>query len=335
MSRPLRSAVKATLGRVAVLPGLERRTRGSLARTLNVAYAHYVGPPRPHLEAFYYGTDAAWLDATLGSLAKRFAFASLDEVLDGTARGSRPPLAVTFDDGFDMSTGDVPRILERHGVRATVFAITDCVGNRQLMWRNKLSAVVALSPPGVAERAYAELAAEHGLEPGDVLEASRGWPASGKDALADELWARCGLPPLDAYLAAERPYFTWDGLRAWLAAGHGVGLHTASHPRCDRLTDEEVRQEIVEPAARLREALGLDRVALSYPFGLRLPADTERRLVEDGTIASAFGIRGFSPRATPRHRLERATLEQHMEWELFGRPLTRSFREVGSRGTGT
>ena len=334
MSQPLRSAVKATLGRAALLPGLERRTRRSLAGTLNIGYAHYVGPPRPYLHAFYYGTDAAWLEATLETLAQRFAFASLDDVLDGTARGPRPPLAITFDDGFDMSTGEIPRILERHGVRATVFAITDCVGNRRLMWRNKLSAIVALSASGVAAREYAALAAERGLEAGDLLEASRSWPAAEKDALADELWARCGLPPLDAYLASEAPYFTWDGLRAWLAAGHAVGLHTASHPRCDRLTDEQVEREVTEPVGRLREELGLDRVALSYPFGLRLPPATERRLVEDGTIAAAFGIRGFSPRATPRHRLERATLEQHMPWEIFGRPLVRSFRGVGREGRG-
>jgi peptidoglycan/xylan/chitin deacetylase (PgdA/CDA1 family) len=249
-------------------------------------------------------------------------------VVAGAAAGrnGRPPLAVTFDDGFDMSSGDVPEILARHGVSATVFAITSCIGNRQLMWRNKLSATMALTAPERLAAAYAGLAAERGLATGPVLEASRDWPMADKDDLADELWRRCEMPPLDEYLAEERPYFTWDGLRSWIAAGHDVGLHTDTHPRCDRLDDAAIELEIRRPAQLLRRTLGLDGVALSYPFGLRLPAPVERGLVEDGVVSSALGIRGFSPLGTPPRALERATLEQHMRWEVFGRPLVRSLR---------
>ena len=225
-----------------------------------------------------------------------------------------------------MSSGDVPEILARHEVSATVFAITSCVGNRTLMWRNKLSAIRAMTPPDRVAAAYGSLAAERGLPSGPVLDASREWPMNDKDDLADELWRRCGMPPLEQILATERPYFTWDGLRAWMAAGHDVGLHTDTHPRCDRLDPSDVEREVRQPAELLRQELSLDQVALSYPFGLRLPPAIERGLVEDGTVSCALGIRGFSPSGTQPHALERATLEQQMRWEVFGRPLIRAFR---------
>jgi peptidoglycan/xylan/chitin deacetylase (PgdA/CDA1 family) len=326
--RQARAAVKVALGRAAGIPPAARRLSDSLSGSANIVYAHYVGPSRPYLDAFYYGTDARWLDETLGELSRAFSFVPLSEVVAGTASGrnGRPPLAVSFDDGFDMSSGDVPEILARHGVSATVFAITSCIGNGQLMWRNKLSATAALTAPERLEEAYGELAAEHGLATGPVLDASRDWPMADKDDLADELWRRCDMPPLEQYLAAERPYFTWDGLRGWLAAGHEVGLHTHTHPRCDRLDAAAIEREIRLPAAQLRRELGLDGVALSYPFGLRLPAQVEAGLIAEGVVTCALGIRGFSQLGTPPQALERATLEQHMRWEVFGRPLVRSLR---------
>jgi peptidoglycan/xylan/chitin deacetylase (PgdA/CDA1 family) len=192
------------------------------------------------------------------------------------------------------------------------------------MWRNKLSAIVATTPRDAVERAHRALAAERRLAGAELLAASWAWPAADKDALADALWERCGMPPLDRYLARHRPYFTWDGLRAWIAAGHSVGLHTRTHPLCERLSPAEVEAEIVAPAAWLREELGLERVPLSYPFGSRLPAAAERRVVETGVVSCALGVRGFSPRGTPPHRLERATIEHDTRWQVFGRTLVRS-----------
>jgi peptidoglycan/xylan/chitin deacetylase (PgdA/CDA1 family) len=329
--RAAATAVKRGLGGVAVAPGAARRTRRSIEQSTNIVFAHLVGPPAPHYASFYAGLDVRRLDRELARLGRWFTFAPLDAVLAGSAsgRGGRPPLAVTFDDGFAMGA-DVRAVLERHGVSATVFAITGCIGNDDLMWRSKLSAIVAQTHERVLLDAYRGLAAEHGLlvpaSGACVMDASGYWPMADKDALAGELWRRCGMAPLDEYLDRHRPYFTWDGLREWIAAGHAVGLHTRTHPYCALLGPDEIQDEIVAAAAHMRDELGGGRPPLSYPFGSRLRAEAEERLVDDGVVSCALGIDGFAPRGTPPQRLERASLEGDLRWEVFGRTLLRPVR---------
>ena len=319
-----RTVAKGAIGRLAVSPPLRRHTRAAFANRVNVVYYHYIGDAPPYYADFYSGTTLERLDSDLRRLAQWFDFASLPDVLTaGAGRSSRPRLAVTFDDGFDLIAAGALDVLERHGVRATTFVMTGCVGNADLMWRNKLSAARALRGPDACLRAYNELAERYRLapltDPGQLMPASVRWPLADKDELADALWAACGMPPLHEFLAEHRPYLGWDDLREWIARGHTVGHHTRTHPQCARLDADGVRTEIVEPAAVLRERLGLEWLPFSYPFGSRLDAATERALFEQGTFDCALGIEGFARTGTAPYRLERASAEHHLEFEVFGR----------------
>ena len=318
-----RALAKDVLGRLATAPGAAAGARRRLRSRTNVVYYHYVGPPVPWYAAFG-SVSPERLDADLRLLSRWFSFAPLDGVAAGTAPAvdGRPPVAITFDDGFDLAAAEP--VLARHGVRATAFVITSCLDNRQLMWRNKLSAVQAERPADVQRRAYDAAAAEHGLAPlGErgLIGASRNWPMDRKDELADAVWQAAEMPPLAEYLERHRPYFTWEGLRRWQTLGHDVGLHTATHPDCSQIAADAVEAEIVEPATLLRRELGLGSVALSYPFGCRLDREIERRLVGDGVISHAYGVDGLSPRRTPPHRLDRACGEKALRYHVFARTL--------------
>jgi peptidoglycan/xylan/chitin deacetylase (PgdA/CDA1 family) len=316
--------VKRGLGRVAASPPLRRRTRASFADRVNVVYYHYVGEPQSYYADFYSGTTLERLDRDLTRLARWFEFAPLASVVAREPRRSaRPALAVTFDDGFDLIAPGALDVLERHGVSATTFVMTSCVGNVDLMWRNKLSAVRATVGDAACLRAYNELATRFAIEPladaSGLMTASARWPLSAKGEFADALWQACDMPPLDAFLAEHRPYLTWDGLREWIDRGHTVGHHTHTHPYCARLDDAGVQAEIVEPARVLRERLGLDWLPFSYPFGSRLDRAVERELYEAGVFDCALGIEGFAPAGTPNYRLERAAAEHQLEFEVFAR----------------
>jgi len=321
-----RAAVKSAIGHVALAPGVVGRTRSSLHDRVNVAYLHYVGGYEPYYDGYYTGLTLERFDRDLTRLARHFDFRPLREVVSDTPpSGSAPTLAITFDDGFDLLRNGVLDVLDRHGVKATTFVVTSTLGNTNLMWRNKLCTIRALSPQETYLHEYNEMVDARGLPPiavpAAMMRESERWPQDLKDALCDELWQRCGLPELESFLAEHTPYLTWDGLRTLLERGHDVGLHTHTHPYCSRLGPEEVEAEVVAPAALLRARLGLDFLPFSYPFGVRLRAETERALCERGVFDAAFGIEGFSPRGTPNHRLERAPIERELLYPVFGKAL--------------
>ena len=289
-------------------------------------YAHNVGVAGPHLAAFGTALTAERLDDHLTTLSRHFQFAPLEQVLadnDNAADGATRCLAVTFDDGFDLIGGGAFDVLRAHGVKATTFVLTAMLGNRGLMWRNKLSAIAALRPPEQCVRAYNALMERVGppgiADASQLLGAAWGWEMARKDELADELWAACDMPSLAEFLEEHRPYFTADGLARWLADGHGVGLHTATHPDCSRLDAAGVRNEILDPARSLQADLGGPSLALSYPFGRRCSPTHELLLAESGLFDCALGIRGFSPRGTDRLRLERASIEDDMHFSVYGK----------------
>jgi len=155
-----------------------------------------------------------------------------------------------------------------------------------------------------------------------------------KEELVDDLWRACDMPVLDEFLEEHRPYFTWDGLKQWLAAGHHVGLHTATHPFCSGLGSEEVRTEIEEPASLLRSRLGLGFLPFSYPFGVRLCEMAEQQLYESRVFDCAFGIEGFVPRGTPDYRLERACIEGNFVFNVFGSALLGSAMRLSGTRSG-
>jgi peptidoglycan/xylan/chitin deacetylase (PgdA/CDA1 family) len=315
------------IGGAALLPLVERRTRHSLAGRTNIVYYHYVGPERPYYAEFDCGCSLERLNHDLDVLARYFDFAPLSEVIasNGLEVRKRPLLAVTFDDGFDMLGNGVADLLDRHSVSATTFLITSCVGNSDLMWRNKLSAIRSLCPENVCLSAYNALMDQTGL-PGItssalLMHASASWPMALKEELANELWMACEMQPLTDFLAEHRPYFTWEGLDEWRARGHTIGLHTHTHPRCSELDRTLVETEIVLPSRRLKERFALGALPFSYPFGARLPRAREAELFADGIFSCALGIDGFARRGTPADRLERACAEDGFAFEVFGRAL--------------
>ena len=311
--------VEDAVGAVVLSPVLASLRRRALDGSVNIVYYHYVGPVVPYYAEYDVGCMLERFADDLELLSRHFRFVPLDDAIaDRAKRGGKPPLAVTFDDGFDLIRGGVADVLEEHGVRATSFVVTACIDNEHLMWRNRLSAIRALADP---DAVAAHAGALFDLRARDLGAASLEWPTACKEELVDALWHACGLPPLEELLSRWRPYFTWSGLEEWLARGHDVGLHTRTHPLCSRLDDEGVRAEIVEPAALLRERLGLRSVPFSYPFGRRLPAAAERNLFEEGVVSCALGIDGFAPAGTPPYRLERACAEQGLGYSVFATAL--------------
>jgi len=327
----VKNSLKSLIGTISASRLLRPLVTRQLQSRTNVVYYHYVGHSAPYYSAFYAGCTFERFKQDIEALAKVFRFESLEQVceehLATHGQGNRPPIAITFDDGFRVNQPQILELFNRHQIKATTFLTTGCVDNLNLMWRNKLSAILHLASGARVVSAYNLIAARsqpRAIESGDeLLKVSRQWSMSEKDDLADQLWIACGLPPLQEFLAEHRPYFTWKELHEWRAAGHGIGLHSMTHPFCSRLDDHGIKREIVEPARDLRERFDLELVPFSYPFGDRLSPQRERALLADGVIDYAFGISGFAKKRAAPERLERAGLEaMGVAWPVFGQTLT-------------
>ena len=311
---------------------LARTARSICRKRVNIGFAHYFGEDRPYL--FHQSrTSLDDFRETLKLLSRQFTFCRLSELLeqpDSTAL-RKPRLALTFDDGFDLFREGVVDVLDDFGAFSTFFVITDCLESRTLMWRNQLMAIQRTK--GVREllAGMARFSRDQGelTEGGRPMDLARTWDYERQHQMAGELWQLCGMEPIDNYLNTHRPYFTVKHLHELQSRNHEIGLHTRSHPFCDRLTPDQTAREFDEPLAWLQKEFGLARVAISYPFGVRLPAEQELRLFQSEKVSCLLGINGFSPVATPRWKLERASFETDYCYSVFANTLSRSVMTRG------
>lgn len=311
--------------------------RGFYHRRNTIVFYHGVWPSGSQKSVLFKGTSLGRLEADLRILRRFFRFASLEYMLyvqEAGASSEKPELVVTFDDGFDLTDSGATDLLESFGIRATTFVNTASVDYTRLMWQHGLAAIRELRGDETFVRELNGLLAKTGCDDGihkaeEQIWVTRLWPMERKDEYAESLWKACDMPPLGEFLEEHRPYFDWGGLEEWLRRGHTVGFHTDSHPFCSRLREADVVPEIVAPAMRLRERLRLQTIPFAYPFGERLVAEQEARVIDLELFSCLFSTGELSPPATAPQRLSRVEGEGGVDREVFGRPVMRAFRAGG------
>lgn len=90
----------------------------------------------------------------------------------------------------------------------------------------------------------------------------------------------------------------WTDVRDLLAAGHGVGSHSITHPRLADCHDETARREIVESKRELEDELGVAVRDFAAPYG-NPAVDLRDRHVR---AARAAGYRSFATTLRPAMR---------------------------------
>jgi peptidoglycan/xylan/chitin deacetylase (PgdA/CDA1 family) len=187
----------------------------------------------------------------------------------------RPPVAITFDDGYVDNLQAAAPILAEGGAPATVFLVTGSLGRPGPFWWDRLAWIV-LAPAKVPGELHLEL--PHGEvrwragRVGGRQRLLRGaWVAlrmlddGARDAALDELsrWSGSDADPL----AAGRPLTPLEA--SDLAASWSVDLggHSVTHPSLPRLTMERRRWEIAESLDACARITGRRPTTFSYPHG--------------------------------------------------------------------
>lgn len=105
-------------------------------------------------------------------------------------------------------------------------------------------------------------------------------PSPHTEAIADLIAGHGGVGTffvLGDRIAGQEPL-----LRRMVAAGHELGNHTYSHPRCSRLEEDALREELTRAQAAITDASGRAPVLVRPPYG-----DDPERV---GAVGGAMGL---------------------------------------------
>ncbi len=89
------------------------------------------------------------------------------------------------------------------------------------------------------------------------------------------------------------PNMSWEQIGEMKEMGFFIGAHTVNHANLAKIDDETARYELTESMNTLRQRLGLQEVAIAYPFGKRSDITEERRrLIRELGYAACFSAYG-------------------------------------------
>lgn len=205
--------------------------------------------------------------------AQHFEFIAMDAVRARLAEPdpSRPFACITFDDGYRDNLHYAFPILRRHNVPHTLYVPTDYPDGRGDLWWLMLEAAIrqldAVTVPFAAgPRTFScrstrdKYAAYH-----TIYWHLRSLPEDDARRIVGGLASDAGLAT--SKLCSEL-IIDWDELRA--AASDPlltIGAHTCRHYALGKLSDAEVRHEMIESKQRIERELGQPCRHFSYPYG--------------------------------------------------------------------
>lgn len=190
--------------------------------------------------------------------------------LSDLEQGTYPERAVviTFDDGYrSVYEHAFPR-LKAHGCPATVYLVTNVVGNEALVWVNELNWFLNAHPGTSLAPVRRRLGApdSEGV-PALVDRARANYDSTSVQSMLEELRVAAGVDR--TRLAAEANlYVDWDEVRTMTAAGVSFGNHTASHPNLTRL-DADAQSDELRTGRDVTASHTGNCTSLAYPFGDR------------------------------------------------------------------
>jgi peptidoglycan/xylan/chitin deacetylase (PgdA/CDA1 family) len=255
------------------------------------------GDPFPGLDVSVFRAQMEWLAAHCTPI-------SPDQLRDAVGAGSlaRPPVLVTFDDGYLSYRERAYPILREFGIPSLLFLTTAYIDEpTRLFWWDALRAAIEKAACRRVELPW---------DPGSTLTVDR--PESRQQLLSAAKEHLKSVPDADRKaevaellerLGAHNPFFngvrqmlSWDDVTAILEGTH-IGGHSHTHPIMSMLTDEALETEVATCRERIRSATGMTPRWFAYPNGRTCDFDDRSRAALlrhgfDSAFASVGGVAG-------------------------------------------
>ena len=189
-------------------------------------------------------------------VAQYFNPITMDDIVDclhGKRSMPKKAVAVTFDDGYADNFYLAAPILNKFGIRATFYVISDCIGHGTLPWFLRLRNAFFTT----RVRFWQEPNGGRVMRIGDYQERMQGFILACRKC-ACLAGAKQGkyVEAVEQSVAVE-PFennnvmLTGEQLGGLVEMGHTIGCHTRSHPNLAYLKKETVKKELVESIPRI------------------------------------------------------------------------------------
>lgn len=239
--------------------------------------------------------------------------------LAGLGADGKPPLILSFDDGYADFASNVMPVLAKHGVSANQNIIPKCVESGLPPMNVMIQDFIGQAPAGLLrEIAFPGLPA--GADPDNRVRSGLAVSAAFKNLpIADQRTLFAGLERQfqrhDAY--RPTPVMTMEELRQ-VAAHHEIGMHSFEHATMTAETDEYLRTDLMRCAEWSERRLGVRPTVYAFPNGAARPAQAllARELGYEHVLLVG---EGFSRPAVRVHR--RFTMHGASDRELRFRAL--------------
>lgn len=245
------------------------------AEMLVLTYHGVLSRRRPNPENHANEVDADSFRLQLGWLLQRFEptdLAGLERFGDGLWQNEKPPLLITFDDGYRNNLTVAAPILREAGAPAIFFLTTGYVGTTRVLWNDEVRARVFHWPEleiampfggrkpvprePIARRAFGNR----------ITRDCKQLPDEQRLAYLDLL--REKAPSVDCMDDLEvRAFMSWDEARDLAQMGFELGSHTVEHPILSQATREKAFVELHESKAAMEREIQRPCRAIAYPNG--------------------------------------------------------------------
>lgn len=242
-----------------------------------------------HVLTYHRVLDGHHFDQQMAYLTEEYHVISATDLLQAIGQHRKLPpgsLVITFDDAYQDFADCAWPIMKRYGLPATLFVPTAFPDNpNRIFWWDRLQHAfeytprrdmletpagrLSLSTPGRRQKAYRKIRNHIKKLPyGELL--------SWTDKICSELDA----PP------APHRVLAWDALRELAEEGVTLAPHTRYHRFLDRLSADEIEEEVVGSMQDLKREIGLAPPIFAYPDGRF--NNTVIEILEDAGIKAAF-----------------------------------------------
>jgi len=212
------------------------------------------------------------LERHLDWIGRRYQFVDLDEAgarMEANLESSRQVAAITFDDGYRDFYELAWPILQRKGIPAAVFVVTNYAGTDQVHLHDRLylllkRGLVTSRPSALDELRIPGLAS---MSPYQAMrKLLESLPLDSLQRVVEKLESG---DPISEEVCRPLRSLTWDQLERLHKAGITIGSHTRTHVLLPNERKARVIEEIAGSRADIERCMpGLNVRHFAYPSGL-------------------------------------------------------------------